>query len=95
MIGEEDGLPGIGEEEDGLLGIGEEEDGLPGINTEDYGFPWMTMLVDTKENPFLKACPRGWQKFNQGVVKITAFFQGVWQERWAFSLAIFGGVSCF
>jgi hypothetical protein len=33
-------------------------------------------LVDTKENPFLKACPRVWQKCNQGVVKITAFFQG-------------------
>jgi hypothetical protein len=48
-------------------------------STQDYGFPWMTMMhchCLTQKNPFLKACPRGWQKLNQGVVKITAFFQG-------------------
>ena len=93
---EEDRLPGISAEEDGLPGIGEEEDGLPGINTRVL---WISMddhdalpLVDIQENPFLRACPRGWQP---GGGEDNCLLPGVWQEIRAFSLAIFRGVSCF
>jgi hypothetical protein len=52
-------------------------------------------LVYTKENPFLKAWPRRWQQYYQGLGQGDWLLPGVWQERWAYSVAIFIVVAVF